>query len=264
MPVIEADVVTYLSEDVPVYGDDASSSGGDIDTGSGAVSESAPNVLIPTEAVPSVDDAWRYKMFRKNTNGTDTWFGVYAWIYNLLRRNNASGTASIVSTDAAETTGRILLLGKVSGVWTTDSINLNGTTPVAGAVIWDANTIIRAQKLSAGGALVNATGTISILDHASALQGVIPEGYNCATYEFELGLDPTINDTLAATNRLTNPVGVTFGRPYSVATSTAVPGDDLGPGDAIGYWLRFNRYADVPGPVGYIRPVIAFQGRDAA
>ncbi len=73
-----------------------------------------------------------------------------------------------------------------------------------------------------------------------------------------------MDDTLAATNRLTNPVGVTFGRPYSVGTSQAVPGDDLAAGEAIGYWLRFNRYANIPGPVSYIRPVIAFQGRDAA
>lgn len=259
MPVTSANLVTYPPASVPA--NDTGASGGAINTAGGALSESQMGVLIPTATIPTgANEIWRYKACRKNQHATDTLYNWVALILNGLRMSHAAGQVAVVSDDPAEA-GKVRLTIKVGGVWKSEELTLNGVTSVLGNEMVDANMTARAQRLTAGGALANATGNISIT--RGTLQGIIPAGRNCATGEFELGLDPSIQDSLQATNRLTDPVGVAFARALDEASALVGPAS-LAAGQWFGYWLRFTRYQSIIAPVGgYVQPVVRVMGADA-
>lgn len=66
---------------------------------------------------------------------------------------------------------------------------------------------------------------------------------------YRIGIDPSQNSSLSATNRLTAPAGVTF---VDDAVDINVSGTDLGSGDAIGVWAEQTLGADeAPGKNGF-------------
>lgn len=259
MPVVSGSLITYPSDLLPT--NDTDPSGGTIDTAGGAMSEAATGVLFPTTPVPALEQGWRYKACRKNTHATDTFYDWVAYVLNGLAYNHTAGQVSVVSDDPAEV-GKVKILVKVAGVWTLEDITLNGTTSALGALVADASTLVRGIKTTAGGARTPATGNISLT--RGTLQGIIPLGYDIASAEFELGLDPTISSALQSANRLSDPAGVTFARAIAEASALTGPAD-LTAGAFWGYWLRWTRFANIPSPVGgYLRPLVAFRGSDAA
>jgi hypothetical protein len=253
---LDPKIVAYRSLLVPA--NDTDPVGGGIDLAYGAVSQDLPGVVIPTDAIPTAADVrWRYKLFRKNENDVSI-FRLLFWIRNGLRMNHAAGQVSIYSDNPAET-GFARITGEVGGVDKSEDVTINGLTSQLGNELWDANTIIRGQKLSPGGALTNSLGNVYIVRGTS--QGIIPAGFNCATGEFELGLDLLIDDDLQAANRLTDPADVVFSR--AVDRNSAITGPDvLAAGEAIGYWLRMLREQNVKSPLEYVKPIVVMKFED--
>jgi len=259
MPVTTDDLLTFPSLLVP--DNDTDPSGGGIDD-SAILTDQYTAALIPTKSVPLTDDeVWRYKAFRKNVHATDSLYLLKAWMRNGLKVDHASGTVAIRSDDPTEVTGKVRVFGfKLGAPWFED-ININGTTLVYGGETWDEDSFIRAQRLSAAGVLQAAIGNVSL--YRDSLQGVIPQGLMHATGEFELGLDPTVDGTVQAANRLSDPADVAFSLAWNEATSIVGPAV-LGPTQAIGFWYRFTRKARLLSPVGYTFPVVMIKGDDAA
>lgn len=256
----DTDLPSYHSLNWPT--DDTSTVGGGINSSS-LIVNGITGSLFPSAAIPVTGSAnlvHRYKMFKKNTHGSETALTPKYWIYNGLKANT-QGPVTIV-TYATET-GIVRVAGYAAGVPTYEDITVTGAAgSYVGVVNWDAGEIWWAEALSVGGSSRRAVNGKHEIWRGTSL-GMIPGplstgtenfAFATATAEYDLGLDPTINGTLAATNRLTNPTGVTFTRPITQAE--AASGGNLAPGDAQGIWLRRTVRAGLIRPKGVVEPSI--------
>lgn len=254
----QSEIVTYASASLPV--DDTTASGGAINTAV-VIPQTTPGVFIPTAPAPEdTSVSWYYKLFKKNTNISYDLLDISIYMLNGLTLASTAGTVSVIS-DSASDTGLVRVFGYYnSGTPGYEDIPLNGTITFPGVYNWDIGSPVRAQVLSAGGAYTTAVGNITISKGVVPL-GFIPLGRNCATAEFEIATDATVNGTTASANRLTAPAGITFALAVSEDTAIGMPGAaNLMAGESIGIWYKMNRYADVPNPVDYIFPILRVKG----
>jgi len=258
MALDPAKFVTYKSLLVPAASDDVSPVGGGIDVPSGAVAQNTPNLVIPTAPIPASDVFWRYKLFRRNENPA-TAYRARGWVLNSLQGNHTAGQASVKGTNAAQT-GYARLFGTVAGVHKTDDVLINGTTSTLGAEVFDSNSIYRAQSLSPAKALLDATYPIEIT--RGTLQGTIPAGVSCVTAEFEFAFDLTVDGTLQAANRLTDPAGISFAKALDEASAVNGPAT-IAQNQAVGYWFRFRRIGGSKPPVERLVVVARIKFDDA-
>lgn len=256
------DIVTYASASLPT--DDVTVSGGAIDLGY-VVPETSPGVFIPSEAAPTSSTvSWFYKLFKKNENATSSFAGITVFILNGIKLSVSAGVASIVSSSGSDSSGYVRLYGYYSGGTPGyEDIAVAGSVTVPGSLNWDVGSPIRAQRLSAGGAVLNSTGTITISKGATPL-GIIPAGSSCATGEFELAVDAAFDSASTSTNRLTAPSGISFSLVTAEEDGLAMPsGGPLLAGSSIGIWYKMNRYANIPGPIDYVYPILRMKGYSA-
>jgi hypothetical protein len=199
----------------------------------------------------------------------------------------ASPIGLTVISDGADTR-QITLVGRATtGVILQETLTLNGTTRVAGA-----NTYERFLKATLSAANASRTVLIDRNDSPTFTNvatlgpnitsvrrlfiGAFSESTAKTYYEkffiknnnaslallsakvrltsdpsgkIAIGLATAKNDTGTTANRLTAPSGVTF---VGLNTDIAVPGNDLGPGEAIGVWVRLSLAAnDAPAKITF-------------
>jgi hypothetical protein len=239
----------------PTPTNDTSPLGGAIDTGT-AVNQDTVGNFFGDMRIGTSDIAY-YAVIYERFNNTSTGSMQNARVANRAgaRLNTSSATVTVVSTSALDV-GSIRVIGKVSGVFTSEDIVLTGTTPAIGVNTFDTNSVIRYESLS-GVPTGNITCSVSseicgIIWGTSAdpADGVYSIATYMATAEIDLAVATAINTTLSSANRLTAPTGISA---FSKATrwtgedsSAAVPGGALGVGDYIGIVARFVSFTGIP------------------
>lgn len=239
----------------PTPTDDTSALGGAIATGT-AINQNTVGNFFGDMRIGTSDIPY-YAIIYERFNNTSSGSVQNARVANRAgaRLNSSSSTVTIVSTSSLDV-GSIRVIGKVSGIFTSEDIVLTGTTPAIGINTFDANSVVRYESL-AGVPTGNVTCSVS-----SEICGVIwgtaadpADGfYSIATYmataEIDIAVATAINTTLSSANRLTAPTGISS---FSKATrwtgedfSAAVPGGALSVGDYVGIVVRFVSFTGIP------------------
>lgn len=245
-----SDIEFYLGTN-GVPADDSSAYGGAISTN--VAGEDLANAILSTIVNSSTDVTYYTAFHISNEASGDI---ENARVYNRagMKSNTSSGSCQVVSTDPSETR-KVRIVGKVSGVWDSDTITLTGTTPVFGIKTFDANSIIRAEVLTSGGAATKPTGRITVSCDSQTLGIIYGTSSDTDTViissrmisaEFDIALATSKNTSVGAANRLTAPTGVSsFSRGTWWAgsdESLPVPGNRLDGGESIGVAVRFTDY----------------------
>ncbi len=245
--------VTYLGSN-PVPTDDTSDIGGAVDTGT-SVDQSIVGNLFAAQRIGD-SDVPVYEILYEAFDHSSSGSMENARVANRAgaRFNSGAGTATVVSTLNTDV-GTVRVIGKVSGVFTTEDIVVTGTTPAFGVNTYDSNTVVRWEYVNA---IPAGNITCSV---ASEICGIIwgtsadpPDGfYSIATYmataEIDFAVATSINTTLTSSDRLTAPTGIGS---FAKATrwtgedfSIAVPGGSLGVGDYVGVCVRFISFTGI-------------------
>lgn len=248
---------TYLGDDgVPT--NDTDPYGGAIDTGT-PVNPATLGSIFGSLKLTTSDINYYSIFYVRMEQGSPGTLDNARWNNRAgARLNTSSGLASVISTNANDT-GDIVITGKVSGVWTQETLTLNGTTLVSGATVWDTNSAIRWESLDGEPlGLVTCAVNSSTCAVIYGTDGDPNDGFpSIATYmasaELEFALADTINTTISGTDRLTAPSSGIGS--FSKATkwsgedfSINVPGGELGPNDYVGVCVKFIANANVPAP----------------
>ncbi len=181
----------------------------------------------------------------KNTSVTDSANAVKVYLANAIDDLTGSAVISLVSSSSSDNSSFMVRLhGRdASDNPQTLEVTLNGTTTVTTTgVTW--NALYRAEFREVGSTepFANATGKITIT-HGPTVVGEIPEGYSCASGEFSLGMEATINGTQTTTNPETLPSGVSFFKVRTLATALSIQNGGVlgvsgGGFNAQGLWIK--------------------------
>lgn len=255
------DIAIYPSAGVPTA--DTGTSGGNIDTSGGEMSEGTENVFVPALVIPAFGSAdagpYYYANCVKN-EGDSAFITPRFWLANGLIKPSAQGTFSITTESAAET-GKVRLYFLAAGVWITEDITVSGASTFESIEQVDSNSPVMAVKITAGGSQTTASGNIWITRSSSL--GLIPSGRSSASSFVQLGIDLTVNNTLATTNRLTAPTGISFSEAYSFTTGLYIPGpDNLEAGEFVKLWYKITIPDGIDPPVDFYQPVLAGRGTE--
>lgn len=231
MAIVAADIVVYGSASMPEDG--ATTCGGAID--------------LTTRIIPEDADLW-----------------------NVL-----GDTVDAVSSNAGDTTQTVTVYGRnAAGVVVNEVLNLNGTTPATGATTFQsilkivinashAGTVTVTQHTGDVELAVMPTGELTIRRPYYNVSADVSGGSSRSFYEKvfykntnvtnavlgatmvlttnttgnreTFALSAAINDSVSSANNTTAPAALSFD-----TADKAVPGTDLGPGDAIGLWRKLT------------------------
>lgn len=163
--------------------------------------------------------------------------------------------------------------GKVSGVITSQWLNVNGVTRTSdvngGAVPFDSGTVYR-WEASLNGAPTTFYGDVAVFIGVELVgvirgtlnprRGIAGKGNQMISAEVQIAVASSKNTTVGATNRLTAPSGVSAfdsavylpGSPYWTGSdqSLAMPGNPYTQNDYCGYAVQFESIAGMPTPLG--------------
>lgn len=242
---------------------DVGVSGGNIDTGGGALSEITENVVIPQLQVPadaSPDGGpYYYAICIKNV-GADPFITPKFWLRNGIIPPAASGVFTLTPESASEADLVRIHFRNTDGDWGTDDITMNGLSPVTGVVAAEASSPVVMEKITSG---ESSTVSVSnIWNSRGSSLGYLPSGRAIAGSFIQIGLDLAVNNTLTAATRLTAPAGITFSQAFSYATGLYIPGPvNLAAGEFIKVWFKVTVPNGMPMPIsGYFQPVVAWRG----
>lgn len=236
MPVATSDLVLYGPASRPV--DDASTVGGaiaatvrylDAQFSSPArpeiVSDAAGDTMNFTITGRIADGSIATEV--KAANGTtpvlfDT---TFERIHSVVAASAVAGTVT-VKEGTGGTTRHTLAAGETEAIsWFRRSVS-------------DSSPVVRYEK----GHVRNNHGSLALTAATVRLTADAADFY-------EIGVDPSQNSSLTATNRVTAPAGVTF---VDDGVDVNVSGTDLGSGDSIGVWAKQTLGADeAPGENGF-------------
>jgi len=238
MPVSSSDIKLYKSANVPT--DDVSIVGGAV-SATQITAATVGEVFRTITANPAGSSSQiRYqKVFVQNNNATSALNNAVLYLGNGLADTPGIGNFTIVSSNSADGSG---LQAQVIGIDNTGSANsetitLNGTTAVTGAINW--SQVWKVIIVAAGTTTPTATaGTLTISVGGASL-GIIPAGFYSATAEIKIGLASTLNDSASSANDLTSPAGISFTKPNSAnAGLTMANGGSLTALSAQGMWMQ--------------------------
>lgn len=258
---LEDNILVFPPELLP--DNDVDPVGGDIDESGGELDQSGLGAIFPTglriPATGEGDESYYYPIVIKNDDGTLHLQGPPRFYIRNGLALVVSQSVFTVSPQSASESGKIRLYFIQAGSWTTEDLTCTGTTVLTSTKQGDAGSPVIAQKLSSGGALQNATGSILIACGGSL--GFIPAGHSNASSLFRLGLDPTVNNTLEADDRLTAPAGVTFDRAYTYDDGLEIAGpDNLDAGQFIKAWLELTLFEEMEDVVDFVYPFVFVRG----
>lgn len=247
--------------------------GGAIDTGA-ELDEDADDLLIgpaAAEAFGGANKVHRGVAYRKLEEGAGGKFlsPFKAYIQDGCTLNSASGTISYVLT--ANDNGKKVRTVGVSAAAAVNPLTTLATGTTTTAESYDANECWRHELLASDGVTPTPAVDEIIIKRGSTVLGRIPPGRYMATAEYELALATSVNTTLSAADRLTDPAGISsYARALkidsqSVDTALTVPGGDFDDNDYIGYVLkRTLRPGLAPPLLGYVAPKVVFEGDASA
>lgn len=191
--------------------------------------------------------------------------------------NSLNDTIEIVSSNAGDTTQTLTVTGRnAAGSIITENIGANGTTVANGATTFDRILKLELSAACAGTLTVRkATGDTTIVAIPAGVETVRRPFYAATadvsggserkfsekvfvknthgtlaalgmaisesadpSSKIDFAIEDAQNDTGTIANRLATPTEIT-GDGFSSSSKT-IPSDDLGPGDAIGVWLRLT------------------------
>lgn len=203
------------------------------------------------------------KVFVENISGADSLLDGLIYVLNGMKIPPSSGLISFEPSNAADDNTKKIIsyVENGSNLFDTDSVTLNGLTPVSGAV-----TSIRAFRcklcLVSNDALTPAAGDIVIKINGNVV-GKIPQGYSFATSEVKLWVVSTTDDTGTSTNRKTAPGGSTFTLAVDSASAISIrnnpSSDTLAFGEAQGVWGELTLQPGSPAFNG-VEVVLAIDG----
>ena len=267
MALVDADIILRKSANHPT--DDTSTAGGAktaTTITNGTVGEWFTRLRAKLSGVIDavLDVAKEYqKVFIENVSGADSLLDGLIYVYNGMSIPPSQGLISFEPSNAADNnTKKIIAYGEDgTNLFNTDSVTLNGLTPVSGAV-----TFIRAFRcklcLVSNDALSAAAGDIIIKINGNVV-GKIPAGYSFATSEVKLWVVSTTDDTGTSTNRKTAPGGSTFTLAVAPASAISVrnnpASDTLAFGEAQGVWGELTLQPGSPAFNG-VEVVLAIDG----
>lgn len=248
---------TYLGIDgVPT--NDTDPYGGAIDTGA-LVNETTLGGLFGPIRLGSSDDAF-YTLCYIKMDHSSPGLLTNARVCNRAgaKLNTTSGNAAIISTNATDT-GQVIITGKVAGSWVQETLTLNGTTPVVGTQVWDANSVYRWEHISGVPAgLVTCSINSSTCAIIWGTDNDPSDGFpSIATYmasaEIEFALASSKNSTVSGSNRKTAPASGIGS--FSKATkwsgedfSINVPSGEYEAGDYLALCIKVLVIANIPAP----------------
>lgn len=256
MPAPTNSDLKYYNGADPTPNDDTDNLGGAIDT-SPELDQTDEDLLIADISIPASGGNISYYgvAYRKNESTGDLLSARLA-IRTGMKFNTGAGAAQLVSTSASDV-GDVVLTGKVSGVWTQETVTLTGTTPVVSSNTWDASGLYRVDynQIPVGNVTVSvAAQTVGVLWKTVTRSSVTILGTIMCTVEFALAVCTAKDTTLSSTDRLTAPGSISA---FSQATrwsgsdtSIAVPSGSLLNGEWIGYTIRLIAYEDIFPTVG--------------
>ena len=196
--------------------------------------------------------------------------------------NAGSGVPSVRSTspldagvagNAPRVGLQVRAVGKVSGVWTSQWVNPNGTIQSSnvngGAVAFDANFVYRWEASLAGSPTVFVgdmgcyigTQLVAVLRGTlNPRRGIAGKANQMCSAEVRLAVATSKNNTVSGTNRLTPPGGISSfdqaiffgGNAFWAGSdqSLAMPDGPYTQDEYCGYVLEFTALAGIPGPLG--------------
>lgn len=181
------------------------------------------------------------KFFGVNTNGSDSAHNVIFWGENFADQMVSPAVPTGVSTSASDDATKTLRwMGYENGTGN----SIQGNSAMNGLTVVNCPfTAVNLHRVTlhdtTSGALVNASGLITIRGASGVILGYIPEGLNTCTFEADFGLEPTLNDSNTIALPSTPPTGITLARPHTEATALGVVGGVLSPGAGVGIWQRW-------------------------
>lgn len=235
--------------------------GGAIDTGSELV-QTDPNIIIYSLQSLEVDEEYYGIFYRKNeaTGALNN-----ARVYNRagMQLNSSSGTIQIISSSSSDTDIKIQFTGYSSAAFNTDTITVNGTTPVSGVESFDVDGVLMAEVLTLAGSPTTPVGNITVSVNSEIIAIIYgtaaDEDIACTmvTSLYEMAVASSLSSTISGTNRLTAPASGIGS--FSQATNWAgsdqsinVPTGILPASGYIGVCIKLTIPASMPTPIiGY-------------
>lgn len=241
-------LIVYLSTSRPTGNTGAS--GGALNFSEPSTPGSLGDLIaqLPVPALGGLTPSYYYAEGVRNEDPVD-WLLPGFWWANLLLKPSTLGPFQITPTHPGQT-GKMLMFYRVGGVWVTEEIALDGTATKTSGGSSDAAEDVGAILLTSGGSQTAAPAPIWIAREDNL--GMMPLGGSCAFSWGRLGLDPSVDNNLAAADRKTPPVGVTFAAAQDYDSRLLIPGpvDLVGgsPGESIKWWYKITP------PDGYVTP----------
>ena len=239
-------MASVSSNDLIIYGSanmretDSSSQGGIVDT---------TTRIVFTDIVPSASVLKISSSASGDTSQTLTITGRDSSGAIVTDALSLNGTSTVTGTKSYERVLKIVLSGTCAGTVTV--IDSEGSPNTVVAIEAGVTTIRRPfYNVSAdatGGSprnfyekiFVKNTNATNALLSASIVEA--SDGTEAVSADVTFDLEVTGNGGNTSTNRETAPAGADMlGSPTFNDTSKNMPGTDLGPGDAIGVWLKLN------------------------
>jgi hypothetical protein len=181
----------------------------------------------------------RQKAFQANDATADLAAAVM-WIDNLMDVSAGGFITTAQSTSSLDGAGKYLrIIGNDASADAQDEFPLAGTSVATGGVTFADRWCATLHDLVTD-ALTPAAGWISLFENGVAI-AVMPPGAYSVTAEIEIGLESTLDDTNTAADAGTDPAGITFSRPRTIADGLAVANSGtLTAGSKQGFWLRWT------------------------
>lgn len=161
-----------------------------------------------------------------NIHSTDSLELAGYYLDNGIADYVTAGVAKLTSTSASDDNTKLARVwGVVSGAIASEDIVLNGTSQVSGLLAFTRVERIEIRSTSAGNPVTAAVGRISLEVASGQFPGAVPAGYYVATRELEFAAATVIGDRPTFTNRVTDPGGLTWSRPYTSSGRVYVRND---------------------------------------
>lgn len=249
----------YLPNGKPTTNTGAS--GGDLnfsDPADGSLGDIIAQLPVPALGNPVL--SYYYAEGVRNEDPAD-WLTPGFWWKNLLLRPSGAGPFSIVPTSPLQT-GKALLIYRQAGEFVSEFVALNGATPAPSGGAADEDSDVGMIVCTSGGAQTAAPAPIFVVRGDSL--GMVHTGGSCAFSWGRLGLDPSVNNSLAATNRRTAPVGVDFAQAQDYDSRLLIPGpSSMVENDWVKWWYEISPPDGWLTPSGYYwEPAVGGRGDD--
>ena len=248
MPFTDESLACYFGTHGQVD-NDSDQIGGDIDTGN-TRSDGAEDEGLYRPTIGNSDKVLRHIEYRKNE-----WSGTLQGMRFFLRTGGklpgSSGVVGVRSTSGSDV-GKVWFAYRHAGDWIPvgEEVTLAGASMVTGLVSWDEGTdwaAVYEPGIPTGDLYISINGEIIGVIFGGA------DGNFCASSLYQLALADSLNSSIEAENRLSDPSDGVGSWSRAVRwpgtdESLTIPGNDLYAGDHIGYAVKMLV------PMGFTKP----------